>query len=180
MKRTLIHSNTAFTEKTKAEIKAAAEAAQKLLNIWNSYKLPPLSNLFELVHNPTAVYQRAGAGSLLPDELIIAARVAKDHIVIGNPDLISIQDNSKVVINEAESERLTNVNNVFAENEVQAQFIRDVVQYVALSNSISATLMNLPTTRMPGEPVKRTGRFFPNICTLELETETLQEIIKAL
>jgi len=176
----LIYSDLEFVEKTKSEIKEAAEAAQALLDTWNSLNLPPFKSMFQLVHDPQSVYERAGQGNLLPNILYVAARVARNHIIIGNPDLISVKDNKTVVVNEVEVERLVSVNNIFAENEIQAQFIRDVVQYVALSNSISQTLMGLETTRMPGEPVRRTARYFPNVCCLELETETLQEIIKAM
>jgi len=180
MKKTLIYSDKEFSDKTKIEIEEARQAAQELLDTWNSLKLPAFTSLFELIHNPQGVYERAGQGNLLPNILYVAARTARNHIIIGNPDLISVKDNKTVVINEVEAERLVSVNNVYAENETQAKFCRDVVQYVELSNSISQTLMALPTTRMPAEPFSRTGRFFPNICTLKLETEYLQEILKAM
>jgi len=176
----LIYSDKEFSEKTKIEIEEARRAGQTLLDIWNELGLPPFKSMFQLVHDPQSVFDsvQSGKNNLLPNTLYVAARVARNHIVIGNPDLISVKDNKTVVVNEVEVERLVSVNNIFAENEIQAQFIRDVVQYVALSNSISQTLMGLETTRMPGEPVRRTARYFPNVCCLELETETLQEIVK--
>ena len=172
----LIYADPELTEKTKSEIAAAAIAAQELLDCWNELNLPPLEKLFELIHNPIGVYKRVSEGDI-PLNLTSLARKAKNHTVIGNPDLISIKDN-KIVVNETEKERILNINYVFAENKVQEVFARNCIEFARLSNLLSEQIMYLPTNRQLAEPFKQVGAPFKILKKVELQVEYVQELIK--
>jgi hypothetical protein len=134
--------------------------------------------MFQLIHDPAAVYQMAGGGDLLPNILYVNARSARNSSeTIGHPDLLNIEKD-KVVINQTEADRLVNANNIYCESESGAEFATACIEYVRLSNLINDKLMSLPSDRMPAVPFSVTGRFMPIVSRIKLESEYLQEIIK--
>jgi len=192
------YEDTAFMAKTTKELKEAKDALQKMLDCWNELGLPALhTTLFRLAHDPQGVHAEAvpviTGGKLqlskdvfmkitdvpCPNQLYIAARLARNQIWTGRPDLWSIEGKT-VILNEPLAKALIESYNITVDNEAQKKFVDEVVLYVKMSNSVNEQLKALPWMRMPAVPFTLTEKSFPIICGLELQADQLREIAKSL
>ena len=194
------YEDTAFMAKTTKELKEAKDALQKMLDCWNELGLPALhTTLFRLAHDPQGVHAEAvpviTGGKLqlskdifmriteapCPNQLYIAARLARNQIQTGRPELWSISsDGKKVVLDKDLAKALIESQNIIAVNEAQLKFTHEVAEYVRLSNSLNEQLKAIPWMRMPAPPWILTERSFPLIAGLELQADQLREIAKSL
>ncbi|HEY5125303.1 MAG TPA: hypothetical protein VIK14_16350 [Ignavibacteria bacterium] len=181
----LVYTDEKFILQMSEEIQTAKTELQRLLDLYNSFNLRSITTykeLFRLIFDPYTVWKDAGSSDPLRNEIYVQCRKTKENIHIGRLDLWNISEDGKtVILNDVEFQRFTHTSDIFCENDTQAKFARDIIKYVELSNSINATLMALPTDRaLPGVPFSLTGRYFPYLCCLKLETELLQEILKSM
>lgn len=177
----IIFTDEIYSNQMTKELKAAQAEMQKLLDCWNGFNLKPITTyggLFRLFYDPDGVYKDAGLSDSLPVEIYIQAAKCRNIEHHGRLELWIIEDGKTVSINESEFHHFTHINDIVVQNEAQAQFARDAIEFARLSNHLADTIMGLPTGRQMGEPYRVVGNPFQVLKKVELQTEYLQELIK--
>jgi hypothetical protein len=173
------------------EINSCKNELQKLIDLWNELNSKPITDyksLFQLIHDPYSFFPKEAVNVKIakdvsvnvnegpvPNKVYVQCRACKKNIHIGRVDLWSIDNGKTVVLNDTEFERFIHSQDVFAKSEQQKEFAELVVTYVNASNELSEKLRAVQ--RLPGVPFSLTGRSFPYISDLKLETPTLQSIL---
>lgn len=199
----LAYRDLLFEEQTKAELKKALEAQQKMLNAWYGTGIDvPCTNLFQLMHAPQKVYGDAVKSQAeipiahgkfqiskdvflnildipVPNQLYIAAREARNQIQAGRPELWSIEGN-KVVMDQELANELIHSKDVYTENEAQERFVEATLKYIELSNYLVETIKAMPGMGMSfGMPFTLIEKH-ALINIVQLEPVQLRETLKSL
>src|ERR1035437_7899512 len=135
----VIFTDEKYVNQMTEEIKTAKVELQKLLNLYDNQNLKPIETykeLFRLIHDPAGVFKDAGSSAQLPEDIMIQTMVCRGIEHTGRLDIWLIKNNS-VLINFTELQRFAHINDIVVNNEAQAQFARDAVEFARLSNHLS-------------------------------------------
>lgn len=175
----LIYRDLEREQKIRTDIDAMIKLINQMLAVWQELGLTPTVEQF---NNPEKTYMELTGQSLgkynawppLPENLRQLYVFLRRNVTSGY-DLFD--EDWKV--NDQKLEKCVNTGSVYAETEAQVEFANNCITYVALGQKISDGLsaMNLPSLRVPDCPFVFTGRIYPNLPILKLDTDVLRLLL---
>ena len=158
-----VYRNPEHEATTEAELKTAQKALQTVLDVWNSLKLVPCTDIYGLIMNPQKVYGdsvnklaeppvQAGRFQVsksayiqtldipLPEELYRAAKSARQQpFCAGNPELWNVSGD-QVVLNDLEAEYLIDSQSIYLSDPAKIQLAEYLKTLVELMNKINLAM----------------------------------------
>jgi len=206
MEKQQIYRDSVHEAQTRTELQNAQTALQHLLDVWNALDLKPCDDLFMLTQQPQAYHSKVvgditevpvsshGRYQLrkdvylqlldipVPNQLYVAARDARKQSFTGVKQLWSISpDGKSVEMNQEAASTFVDARSIYTNNEVQAEFVKYVEQYVSASNWLHDRIINLPgLNTLYSLPWQIEARSFPTLCKLSMSPPQLNEILKSL
>ncbi len=159
-----VYRNPEHEETTKRELVQAQEALQSVLDVWNGLDLVPITDIFQLIMNPSKIYSEAidklavvpvQAGRFqvskeayintldipIPDSLYQSAKAARQQSFCAIPGLWSIEG-SKVDLNESEALNYVNAMNIYTDDPGKINLAKDISKLCDLLNSLNKRCNN--------------------------------------
>jgi hypothetical protein len=166
-----VYRNPEHEATTEAELKTAQKALQTVLDVWNSLKLVPCTDIYGLIMNPQKIYGdsvnklaeppvQAGRFQVsksayiqtldipLPEELYRAAKSARQQpFCAGNPELWNVSGD-QVVLNYLEAEYLIDSQSIYLSDPAKIEKVENMIKLCEYMNKVNSDLSGelLPPT----------------------------------